>query len=357
MKTTIQTVLLFSMTVLAGAALAQADMEPVNDLPNPYQIYTGWAKMPVGRDWGATSAIDVDLDGKSIWIGERCGSDSIRPAFPIRGCAESDLPVVLKFNSDGEMERSFGGGIFAVPHGFHVDPDGNIWVTDAPFTLPPGIEGKGHIVVKFSPEGERLMTLGTPGVTGDDASHFNMPSDVHVAPNGEIFVADGHGGDSNGRIVKFDSNGNYLMEWGEPGSGPGQFDAPHGLAMDSQGRLFVADRGNNRIQIFDQNGNLLDEWYQFSRLSGIYIDENDVLYGVDSESNEQRGREDWRRGIRIGSARTGEVWAFIPDPFDANNGPYRVSSGGEGVTADADGVIYSAEVGPRSVKRYVRFED
>ena len=345
-----------SLSMLVSFAFAQADMEPTNDLPNPYQIITGWAKMPSGRDWGATGAIDVDPDGKSIWVGERCGSDSIRPAYPNRGCAVSELPVVLKFNSDGQMVRSFGGGIFAVPHGFHVDHEGNVWVTDAPFTLPPGIEGKGHIVVKFSPTGDTLMTLGTPGVTGNDQTHFNMPTDVLVAPNGNIFVSDGHGGDSNARIVKFDANGNYLMEWGGKGSAPGQFDGPHGLAMDSQGRLFVADRSNNRIQIFDQNGNFLDQWYQFSRLSGIFIDSNDILYGVDSESNASRGREEWRRGIRIGSARTGEVHYFIPDPFDANNGPYSASSGGEGVVVDKDGVIYSAEVGPRSVKRYVRFE-
>mgnify|MGYP001215561866 FL=1 len=351
---------LFSVVCLSsmlGNVFAQADMEPTNDLPNPYQIVTGFFNLPPGREWGATSSIDVDPDGKSIWIGERCGSDSIRGGYPIRGCAESDLPVVLKFNSDGELVRSFGGGIFAVPHGFHVDHDGNVWVTDAPFTLPPGIEGKGHIVVKFSPLGDRLMTLGTPGVTGNDSSHFNMPSDVHVAPNGDIFVADGHGGNSNARIVKFDAQGNYLTEWGEAGSGPGQFNAPHGLAMDSQGRLFVSDRSNNRIQIFDQQGNFLEEWLQFSRNSGIYIDDNDILYAVDSESNASRGRGEWRRGIRVGSARTGEVHYFIPDPFDANNGPYSTSSGGEGIVADKDGIIYSAEVGPRSVKRYFRFED
>ncbi len=357
MKFTYKIVLSILVSTSASYAFAQAGMEPVNDKPNPYQIYTGYLKMPAGREWGATSSIDVDPDGKSIWVGERCGSDSIRPAFPIRGCAESDLPVVLKFNSDGDLERSFGGGIFAVPHGFHVDYEGNVWVTDAPFTLPPGVEGKGHIVVKFSPEGDRLLTLGTPGVTGTDENHFNMPSDVHVAPNGDIFVADGHGGDSNARIVKFDSEGNYIRAWGSRGSGPGQFNTPHGLAIDSQGRLFVTDRGNNRIQIFDQDGTFLEQWHQFSRNSGIYIDDKDILYAVDSESNEQRGRGEWRRGIRVGSARTGEVNYFIPDPFDANNGPYRTSSGGEGVVADKDGVIYSAEVGPRSVKRYVRFED
>ena len=144
-------------------------------LPNPNPIVTqNWGELPAGREWGATSSIDIDPDGKSIWIAERCGSDSIRAGYPIRGCAESDLPVVLKFNSDGEMVRSFGGGIFAVPHGFHIDHDGNIWVTDAPFTLPPGIEGKGHIVVKFSPEGDRLLTIGTPGVTGNDETHFSI---------------------------------------------------------------------------------------------------------------------------------------------------------------------------------------
>ena len=127
--------------------------------------------------------------------------------------------------------------------------------------------------------------------------------------------------------------------------------------MDSQGRLFVADRGNSRIQIFDQDGNFIDEWHQFSRLRGIYIDQNDILYGVDSESNRARGRGEVRRGIRIGSARTGEVTAFIPDPADANDGPLSGSSGGEGIVADADGVIYSAEVGPRAVKRYVKYID
>lgn len=356
MKFSTQLISIVSLLLVTSVAFAQEDMEPVNDLPNPYQIVTGFFNMPAGREWGSTSAIDVDPDGKSIWVGERCGSDSIRAAYPIRGCAESDLPVVLKFNSDGELVRSFGGGIFAVPHGFHVDHDGNIWVTDAPFNLPPGIEGKGHIVVKFSPLGDRLMTLGTPGVPGTDENHFNMPSDVLVAPNGDIFVADGHGGDSNGRIVKFDAQGNYIMDWGRPGSAPGEFDTPHGLAMDSQGRLFVADRSNNRIQIFDQQGNYLDSWYQFSRISGIHIDDNDVLYAVDSESNNSNGHGDWRRGIRIGSARTGDVQYFIPDPFDANNGPYAGSSGGEGIVADSDGIIYSAEVGPRSVKRYFRFE-
>ena len=349
------TLAITAFAIAADSAIAQSDIEPVNDLPNPYEATDGHLRMPIGRDWGAVGAIEIDPDGKSIWVAERCGSDSLNPRYTPRSCADSDLPVVLKFNSDGIMVRSFGGGLFAMPHGIHVDREGNVWVTDAPFTLTgDGPSNKGHHIIKFSPDGEILLRLGVPGETGNDSRHFNMPSDVITAPNGDIFVADGHGGTSNARIVKFSADGTFIKTWGELGSAPGQFDGPHGLAFDSQGRLFVADRSNNRIQIFDQDGNFLDEWYQFSRLSGIYIDENDILYGVDSESNEARGREDWRRGVRVGSARTGEVWAFIPDPTDPR---YMTSSGGEGVVADVDGVIYTAEVGNRAVKRYHRYID
>jgi DNA-binding beta-propeller fold protein YncE len=265
------------------------------------------------------------------------------------------VPPVLKFNPDGIMVRSFGAGLFATPHGIHVDDEGNVWVTDAPFTAAgTGGSALGHHVVKFSPEGDILLRLGVSGETGDDERHFNMPSDVITAPNGDIFVADGHGGTSNARIVKLTADGRFIAAWGRLGTAPGEFDGPHGLAFDSQGRLFVADRGNNRIQIFDQDGNFLDQWYQFSRLSGIYIDDDDVLYGVDSESNAARQREEWRRGIRIGSARTGEVWSFIPDQTDRTQ---LTSTGGEGIVADRDGIIYSAEVGNRNVKRYHRYLD
>ena len=348
--------LAFTAVLLTAEALsAQGDMVPVNDLPNPYKWTHGHLRMPIGRDWGAVGAVDLDPDGKSIWVAERCGSDSLDRLFSPTGCHESNLPPVLKFTSDGVMVRSFGSGLFATPHGIHVDDDGNVWVTDAPFTSAgTGGAALGHHIIKFSPEGEILLRLGVPGEPGTDERHFNMPSDVITAPNGDIFVGDGHGGNSNARIVKFSADGTFIKTWGEPGSAPGQFNAPHGLAMDSQGRLFVADRGNNRIQIFDQEGNFLDEWYQFSRLSGIYVDDDDVLYGVDSESNAAREREEWQRGIRIGSASTGEVWAFIPDLTDRTR---LTSTGGEGIVADRDGIIYSAEVGNRTIKRYHRYID
>ena len=336
------------LEVVGSSARITDDIQPVNDLPNPYRTVENWAKMPEGRTWGATSAVDIDPDGKSIWVGERCGANT---------CAGSDLPVILKFDATGKLVKSFGAGMFIFPHGVHVDRQGNVWVTDG---IPPGAAnqqaaaGKGHIVVKFSPEGKVLLTLGKVGVAGDGPDTFNQPSDVVTAPNGDIFVADGHGGNTNARIVKFNKDGKFIKTWGKKGTAPGEFDTPHSLAMDSRGRLFVADRNNNRMQIFDQDGKFLEEWKQFSRISGLFIDKNDVLYAADSESNAAR-HPGWKRGIRIGSAKDGKVTAFIPDPNpNPDSGPGAGTSAAEGVAADASGNIYGAEVGPRALKRYVK---
>jgi sugar lactone lactonase YvrE len=298
--------------------------------PNPYVEVPGvWAELPEGRSWGAVSAIYPTTDGKGIWVAERCGANS---------CIGSDVDPILLFDLDGNVVRTFGSGMIAWPHGMFVDPEDNLWVTDAVGfnDTPPG---QGHTVLKFSPEGELLMTLGEPGVEGDDEYHFSRPTDVLVAPNGDIFVADGHHHPSgNHRIVKYTSEGTYITEWGSLGSNPGQFREPHGLTMDSQGRLFVADRYNNR-------------WTQFSRPSGIFIDGDDVLYAADSESRANRN-PGWLRGIYIGDARTGWVTAFLPDP---EPDPERGGSGAEGVAVDAMGNIYAADVGTRMiVRKYVK---
>jgi hypothetical protein len=207
--------------------------------PNPYRTIEGWAKMPEGRTWGATSAVDIDRDGRSIWVAERCGANS---------CLNSDLPVILKFDETGKLVRSFASGLMIFPHGIHVDRDGNIWVTDgqdnkprrargAPpdAPLPPAPEKLiGHQVFKFSPDGKLLMTLGVAG--GSTAKEgFYQPNDVVTDTNGDIYVAEGHGGD-NARIVVFDRTGKYLREFGKKGSGPGEFDQPHGLAFPSMRR-------------------------------------------------------------------------------------------------------------------------
>ena len=334
---------------------SSADMQPTNELPNPYQTIEGWAQLPAGRTMGSTSAVDVDPDGTSIWVAERCGGN-------VGACVQNpDVDPIMKFDAEGNMLTSFGAGIITWPHGIEVDHEGNVWVTDGRDNASgPGVESPpadtiGHQVHKFSPTGELLLSLGDPG-GAREPGHFWQPNDALVAPSGEIFVAEGHCNNPeqcSARILKFDAQGNLIQEWGTMGNGEGQLMQPHALAMDSQGRLFVGDRSNNRIVIYDQQGNLLDTWYQFSRPSGVFIDGNDNIYVADSESgsvNPEHGA--WLRGIRVGSARTGEVTAFIPDPQPDCDGTCTA----EGVVADANGVIYGAEVGPPPgrLNRYVR---
>jgi hypothetical protein len=293
--------------------------------------------LPTGRRWGSTSAVAIDPDGKSIWVAERCGANS---------CQAKTDPPILEFDASGNLLRSFGAGMFIFPHGIFAAKDGSVWVVD-----DRGAGGKGHQVIKFSRDGRVLMTLGTAGVAGDGPNHFNQPSAVVVAPNGDIFVADGHGGASNARIVRFASDGTFMAAWGQKGSATGDLDTPHSLALDSRGRLFVADRANNRIQIFDQGGHSLAVWTQFGRPSGIYIDSHDIIYVTDSESNSAR-HPGWARGIRIGRVSDGVVTAFIPDH---NSDPdHSDTSGAEGVAADATGIIYGADVDPQGLVRYVK---
>jgi streptogramin lyase len=333
----VQFLLAAAIVAVAGAfvAIAPDDAAP-NSHPNPYRTVENWAKLPEGRTWGSTSAIDLGPDG-SIWVAERCGANT---------CVGSNLPPILQFAPSGKLLKSFGAGLFVFPHGIFVDKAGNVWITDA-----QGKDGKGHQVFEFSPEGKILMTLGQAGVAGDGQNTFNQPSDVLVAPSGDIFVADGHGGNSNARIVKFSKEGKFIKAWGKKGTAPGEFDTPHALAMDSKGRLFVGDRANNRIQIFDQDGKFIAEWKQFGRPSGLFIDKNDVLYAADSESRNDN-HPGWKRGIRIGSAKDGSVTAYIPDTEpDPDHHP---TSAAEGVAADAKGNLYGAEVGAKDVKKYVR---
>jgi DNA-binding beta-propeller fold protein YncE len=345
-RTMLGAALVAMIAVAASAVCAQAQ-EPVNSGPNPYKSITDWAKL--GRPWGSTAGVDVDRDGSSVWVFERCGTlalpSAIKPGQPF-ACDGSNLDPIVKLDASGKLVKSFGAGLFVFPHGLHVDPDGNIWVTDS-----IGKDGKGHQAIKFSPDGKELMRLGKAGIAGGGPDEFNAPSAVLVAPNGDIFVADGHGGNTNARIVKFDKTGKFIKAWGQKGTGAGDLDIPHALAMDSRGRLFVADRGNNRIQIYDQDGKLLDSWSQFSRPSGIAIDKKDQIYVVDSESGSvAKNHGAWKRGMRIGSAADGKVTAFIPDPDENATS----TSAAEGVAVDAQGNIYGAEVGPKRLMRYVK---
>ena len=306
-----------------------------------------WGQLPDARKWGSTAGIAVGPDG-NIWAIDRCGAHGSRGT----NCADSPLDPILEFDPSGRFLKGFGKGLFVSPHKIIVDQQGNLWVADN------GIkDGKGQQVFKFDQNGKILLTLGKAGVSGPGLDTFDQPTEVAVAPNGDIFVADGHGEKptDNARIMKFDAHGKFLKAWGKKGTGISEFDCPHTLAFDSQGRLFVGDRQNNRIQIFDPDGHFIAEWKQFGRPSGIYIDKNDVIYVADSESrNGEPGygyNPGCRRGIRIGSAKDGSVKVFVPDaaPYPAAAD----STGPEGITADAAGNMYGAEF-TMDVKKYAR---
>jgi len=328
---------------LVAEALLTSDIV-ARPLPNPNPtVVIDWAPLPDGRVWSPTAGIDIGPDGH-VWAYDRCGGG------PDGGCeANLDVDPILKFDRNtGEVLVSMGAGLFVAPHGLHADSDGNIWVTDYQANEAGT---KGHQVIKLSPDGEVLLRLGEAGVAGSGPGQLNQPCDVVTAQNGDIFVSDGHSGESanpppgsTARILKFDSEGGFIKEWGEIGWAPGQFRTPHALEIDSQGRLFVADRGNARIQIFDQDGNHLDSYEQFSLSSGLFITPDDMLYSVDGTSR-MENHPGWKNGVRIGHASEDRLTGFIPPhPHEE-----RVAQGvaGGGVAVDADGNVYTAE-GPAS---------
>jgi DNA-binding beta-propeller fold protein YncE len=325
-------------TLLGGAigvANAQGTAQPSIDAPNPFGPPVSFGQLPAGRNWGGTTAVAVDPAGKNIWVFERCGAES---------CADSKLPPILHFDASGKLLASFGAGMFVFPHGITVDPDGNIWVADA-----DGKNGKGEVVIKFNPAGKILLTLGKAGMPGDAPGYFNRPTGVAIARNGDIFVSDGHGGDSNARVVKFSKSGKFLTAWGKKGSAEGEFDVPHAIAVDSHERVYVADRSNSRVQVFDANGKFIADWKQFGRPSGIYVDANDVVYVADSQTTDKTGctpDPGCRRGIRIGDT-DGVVKYFIPRPDGDPVGP-------EGVTADSNGTVYGASNEGKRIVKYGR---
>lgn len=342
-KTLLASMLILSSALFSGIATAQP-------YPNPYAQLNSWVQLPGGRTMGAVGDVDVDPDGVHMWAVVRC--DATAPDRFGNECVDSDLDPILKFDVDGNVVESFGGGMFIWPHGIEIDPDGNVWVTDAVSNarIPDG-DKRGHQVIKFSPSGDVLMVLGTPGESGNSTSHFNSPADVVIGNNGDIFIADGHNNNGNNRMMKFNSEGEFLMTWGQTGYAPSEFRALHTIAIDNRGRLFIGDRSNNRIQLFEQDGTFINQWTQYGRPSGIFFDAHDNIYVADSESDDLQN-PGWEMGIRVGDANLGWVKYFIQLP--GGDPRSTVGNGAEFVAVDAAGNMFGGEPAPRQLQKYIR---
>jgi hypothetical protein len=353
-----------AICVTAGIGQVREPTYPKpTELPNPYRLVEGWPTLPArmnGGRWGEVIRVHVDAKG-NLWVFHRCFN--VVPAGSAtcigRGPAN---PPILEFDASGKLLKSFGDGLFAYPHGMTMDADGNLWVTDVndAETILGMSAGNakgvlmGQEALKLSPDGKILMMLGREGVAGSPPDAFDRPTSVAVAPNGDIFVSDGHAPNkyNTARIVKFSKDGRFIKSWGRLGSAPGEFDEPHDIYIGgSRGWVYVADRKNNRIQIFDQEGNFIAAWKQFGQPSSVFVGKDDTIY-VGASFPDPSAKKNELRGIVIGNAIDGSLKAFIPDPADLDKIVNGTSA--SGIAADDLGSVYAADVGAHNLRKYVK---
>src|SRR5712691_9724277 len=354
----------FAIATFGVTAQAQPTQFPKpTDLPNPYRLVEGWPTLPKsmnGGHWGDVIRVHLDASG-NVWVFHRC-FNVVPPGSATcvgRGPAN---PPILEFDPSGKLLKSFGVGLFAYPHGFTIDGDGNLWVSDVndePTVLGMSAKNadgvvRGQEVLKLSPAGKVLMMIGKEGVSGNGPDTFDRPTGVAVAPNGDVFVTDGHlpNHHNSGRVVKFSKEGRFIKTWGHKGAAPGDFDEPHDIFIGgSQGRLYVADRQNSRIQVFDLDGKFIVAWKQFGQPSSVFVSKDDTIY-VGTAFPDPAVKKGQLRGIMVGSAKDGSLKAFIPDPADPDK--LDVGTTSSGIAADDAGSIYSADVAAHNLRKYVK---
>jgi sugar lactone lactonase YvrE len=297
--------LLIIVLALTSAAILPWSLR-AGDSSATYHQVENWARLPGGTQWGVMSAVGVDAKG-SVYAFQR----------------DEPSSKVIVFDSHGKNAKTWGENAFEYPHGLKVTRDGSVWVTDR----------KMQQAFKYDPDGKLLLTIGKKDVAGDNNSQdtFNGVSDVVVAENGDIFASDGEG--ANSRVVKFSKDGKFIKSWGTKGSGPGEFNTPHAIAIDSKGRIWVCDRGNKRLEVFDQDGKYLDQMTQFGTPVSLFISKDDVMFVADPAPENR---------VVIGTT-DGKVLEKIEGLDSAH-----------GIAVDSSGAIYVAESAGKSVLKFVK---
>jgi DNA-binding beta-propeller fold protein YncE len=293
-------VALFCAVSLTARSAKQGDKVP------EYNPVPGWLQLPKGFEFGLVTAVATDKND-NLYIFHRGGR-----------------PVAI-FDKAGKFLRSWGKDEVETAHGLRIDHEGNVWTTDL----------DRHQVIKHDPNGKVLLTLGKAYSEGNTPDKFDMPADVAIAPNGDIYVADGYG---NSRVVKFNKDGKYLKEWGKPGKGPGEFDLVHAIVLDAKGHVYVADRENDRIQVFDADGRFLEQWRGIGAPYGLFLQGGQRMLVTD-------GRGDQVRLLDL----TGKVLGRFGHEGKAP-GEFLMA---HGICADSRGVIYVTEGDGERVQKFV----
>ncbi len=330
-------VVALSMLASAGlflAAAARAE-EPPKEYPKVnlairYKVDPSWPQKPDRCAWAAMSGVAVDEEDR-VYLFTRA------------------TPPVQVYTAEGKFVRAWGDDVIGVAHYLRIGPDGNVWVADL----------ENHVVMQLTPQGKLLKTLGTRGESGCDARHLYKPTDMAVTPAGDVFVSDGYGND---RIVHFDAKGRFVKAWGKLGTGPGEFSLPHSIAVDSRGRLYVADRNNVRIQVFDSSGKFLDEWRNLLVPWGLYMTDKDELWACGASPMV------WEDGPALVSCppkdqllmrfdtdgRVRQLWT-LPKGADGDEQPGQVNWL-HALALDSRGNIYVGDIMGKRAQKLVRTE-
>ena len=318
-----------AMTLVLAGIVTPVGAQSPTTVPKCGVVH-GWPTLPPGESLGQATGVSIDSKG-AVLVFHRAGRTWIEP-FPTEPIA---APTVWAFDAKtGRFLRSWGAGMFIMPHGVTVDRNDNVWLTDV---------GRQQ-VFKFAPDGRLLLTLGERGIVGADSAHFNFPTDVAVRPDGGFYVSDGY---RNTRVLRFDAQAHFLYQWGKPGKGPGEFDLPHGLALDKAGRVYVADRSNARVQVFDSTGHFIADWHGalLGRPYGVAVSPDGTIFSVDGGDQPTTPPD---RGGATHLRADGTVLERFAG-FGNYNGQFRLA---HDIAIGTDGAVYIVDAWGQRVQKF-----